>query len=124
MKSLRITSIGSYGLVDSVLLANDDDTQLGGTSSGVGFSISWQHGPRLEREEEPGVDCDPTGPYTGACVEDVLTACEDRLRFLQAGPFPSEANQVAIDGVVKAIEAQKARRADRAERGVEGLNKA
>jgi hypothetical protein len=53
---------------------NDGDGNPdGGTSFGNGFAISWQRG--LGK-----------GEPNGACVEDVLHAVRDRIRYYQSSP--------------------------------------
>ena len=112
---------GSYGLVYNMNFTfiydtpGDENMQKGGTSTGVGFVISWQHGARGKRDGE-------LRPATGAAVEDVLLACQARLDFLQSGPFPCDENRLALNAVSDAIKFLQLRRNSRAQKGVEGLN--
>lgn len=86
----------------------------GGQSFGNGFAIAWQRGPlgRGENRQEPN----------GAFVEDVISACVDRLEFYQDGKFNCEANANALDCLYKALEYLNNRTADREARNVEGTH--
>ena len=70
----------------------------GGCSTGQGFTISWQRG--LVKDEAPN----------GAFLEDVLTACLDRLQFYQQlGKLSCEENSKAIAGLHTALGALNSR---------------
>ena len=84
----------------------------GGVSSGHGFTISWQNGPlgRGSERREPN----------GAFVEDVILACQERLRFYQESGFECEENDIAIQHLHEALETLDARTKRREQAGVEG----
>ena len=87
---------------------------MGGTTSGVGFTIGWQHGPRGQGEEreEPN----------GAQVEDVARALIGRLQFFQDGPYPCAENARAMEHFQAGIDCLDARSAARERQGLEGAN--
>lgn len=80
----------------------------GGTSTGVGYSITWQDGP-----------ISPRNPQNGSQVVDTLRATLGRLRFLQ-DRYPCPENAITIEHVEAAIRWQDRRTIDRIARGVEG----
>ena len=77
------------------------------------ISIPFQDGP-----------CKEAGAVNGLFVEELLAICRDRLRGYQSGPFPSEANQDALDAIKAALDALNARTRDRIGRNVEGTSRA
>ena len=86
----------------------------GGFVRGIGISISWQEGP-LGRDGE-------RKEQTGAYVEDVLTACLDRLKYYQNTRFSCPENVLAVSGLEDAIKWLKKRTEDREKRLVEGTH--
>ena len=115
-KSDGAYSQGNYGLVVSHHHEDRDGNPLGGDATGVGFAISWQHGPR--GQDDAGIAL----PATGAAVEDVARALESRLAFLQAGPYPCDENSEAHIACRNMIKALERRRENRRARGVECVN--
>lgn len=94
--------------------SDEDGNPLGGSASGRGFAIAWQHGP-LGRGVNRKVP-------NGAFVETVLGSIRDRLLFYQNGPFACVENEQAIEHIEAALAVMAARTADREKRGVEGVN--
>ena len=86
----------------------------GGTTTGVGFTIGWQHGP-LGRGDQR------TAP-NGAFVEDVIAAAKERLEFYQLTEFACAENQIAIQHLESALGILDARTKERELRQVEGTH--
>jgi len=84
----------------------------GGTTTGLGISISWQNGPLAV----DGVRREPTGAF----VEGVIAAAIDRIEYYQQSRFASDYNARALDHLRDALAALDARTRDREQRGVEG----
>ena len=84
---------------------------FGGISQGHGFSVKWQRGPVT-----------PERGRNGAFIEELLTACIERLRDYQGGRFACIENEDAIRLLEAGRAALFARTADRAQRGVEGTH--
>ena len=86
----------------------------GGTSSGRGFTISWQNGPlgRGGERKEPN----------GAFVEDVLAAVIGRIEFYQASEFACQENVDALFALKEAAKRLDDRTKDRDSRAVEGTH--
>lgn len=104
-------------MTQSFYSAHWNDTNgnpAGGTSSGIGFNISWQNGPL-------GRDNDRLKP-NGAFVETLLAVVRDRLEYYQASKFNCQYNQDAINYIDKALEALNNRTKDRENRKVEGTH--
>lgn len=93
---------------------DSDGNVTGGTTSGVGISITWQNGPlgRGAERVEPN----------GAQVEDVLKAGLGRLQAFQDTKHKCRHNALAITKIEEAIHWLNARTAEREERGVEGTH--
>ena len=85
----------------------------GGNASGLGFSILWQDGP-IKRDEG--------GTATGACIEDVLEACQERLAFFQRSDFHCEENHTALAYINGALTELYDRHYKRKRAGVLGRN--
>ena len=87
----------------------------GGTTSGRGFTISWQNGPlgRGEERKEPN----------GAFVEDVIDAAIGRLEHYQRSRFACADNADAIHYLRRAAAALDNRTKAREARGIEGTHK-
>ena len=88
----------------------------GGSTSGVGISITWQDGPLgrgLDRKEP-----------NGAVVETVIAAALGRLEFYQGTQFVCRENALAITKLEEALHWLHARTEDRERRGVEGTYQA
>lgn len=110
-----------HGLAESIAIGSDGLGPGGAAHHYVATSkidgllgmrlaeIQFQKGPRLEEGSTPGI------------IDTVLLAIvADRLRCFQAGPFPSEEGQDALELIEAAMACFK-RRADlRAARGVLG----
>jgi hypothetical protein len=86
----------------------------GGTTSGRGFTISWQNGP-LGRG---GERLEPNGAF----VEDVIKAALDRIEYYQGTRFASAYNAEAIVHLNAALRSLHNRTADREKRDVEGTH--
>lgn len=86
----------------------------GGTTTGVGISITWQNGPlgRGESRREPN----------GAFVEGVIAAAIDRLQYYQSGRFKCRENALAITKLEEALLWCQWRTMKREARGVEGTH--
>lgn len=86
----------------------------GGVSTGMGFTISWQHGPlgRGTSRRDPN----------GAFVETIIAAAKDRIEFYQDGQFACEENAQAIAALDRALEYLNARTARREAEGIEGTH--
>lgn len=93
---------------------DDEGRPEGGSSFGVGFSISWQHGPlgRGEDRKQPN----------GAFVETIIEAAVDRLRFYQTTEFACEENRQAIMSLDDALFVLNERTKNREARQVEGTH--
>jgi hypothetical protein len=87
----------------------------GGTSSGRGFTISWQNG-------QLGRGNDRLEP-NGAFVEDVLDAVIQRIEFYQNSKFACKDNQDALDSLYEAATFLDRRTKEREARQVEGTHK-
>lgn len=94
--------------------SDGDGNPAGGSTFGVGFSISWQNGPlgTADERREPN----------GAFVEDVIAAARDRIAYYQGGKFRCDENQVALDLLGSAIEALNMRTSRREAAGIEGTH--
>lgn len=66
----------------------------------------------------------PEHGLNGITVEALLAVCADRLRSFQAGPFPSRANEKALQHIEESMHWLQQRTIDRMRRGVEGQEKA
>lgn len=86
----------------------------GGSTSGLGLSISWQDGPLAV----DGV----RRPPNGAFVEGVIEAAIKRIEFYQESKFHCLENAVALGHLRAAAEALAERTRDRDRRGVEGTH--
>lgn len=93
---------------------SDESNPAGGTSSGRGFTISWQNGPlgRGNERKEPN----------GAFVEDVLDAVIERIEFYQASKFRCIENAAALELLRAAAGRLDDRTKGRERRGVEGTH--
>lgn len=87
---------------------------LGGCTFGVGFTISWQHGPLGRGDERRAPN--------GAFVEDVLAAVRDRLAYYQKTEFGCIENAQALVSIDEALRVLDRRTQDRETRGVEGTH--
>ncbi len=101
--------------IRSAHFSDDEGNPTGGTTFGPGFTIGWQYGLICYENEKKA--------QNGAVVEDVLSACVDRLEFYQTSKFKCEENFVAISHIKKAIESLIERKVDRVKRGVGGTYK-
>lgn len=90
--------------------SDEDDNPAGGESHGIGFSIDWQDGPLKG------------GQPTGAFVEDVISACIERIRFYQESKFKCRENALALTKLEEALHWLDHRTADRERRKVEGTH--
>lgn len=86
----------------------------GGTTTGVGLSITWQNGPLA-------VDGERREP-NGAFVEGVIEAAIERIAFYQASKFHCVENAVALGHLRAAAEVLAERTRGREQRGVEGTH--
>ena len=99
-------------------IIDSDGNPAGGKTNGVGFHITWQHGPlgRGEDRVEPN----------GAFVEGVLEAAINRIQFFQkasGGKFACRENAIALTHLETALLWLEKRTADREARAVEGTYK-
>ena len=94
--------------------SDDNGNPAGGSTIGVGISISWQNGPlgRGEDRIEPN----------GAFVEGVIAAALDRLQYYQSSKFKCRENALAITKLEEALHWCQHRTADREARDVEGTH--
>jgi len=97
-------------------ILDENGNPTGGSVIGVGITIEWQDGPlgRGDDRREPN----------GAFVEDVISACVERLDFYQRSKFACADNIDAIYHLEMALKHLKDRTKDREERNVEGLHEA
>jgi hypothetical protein len=105
---------GEAGPIDVMHSMDEHGNPTGGASSGVGFAIAWQDGPRTP---------DEAGRLTqasGAFVEDILLVAADRLEFFQESRFACEENAEALAAVRHALSQLEARRGRRRADGTEG----
>lgn len=86
----------------------------GGVSYGVGFAVSWQHGPL-------GRDADRIQP-NGAFVEDLLGVVMDRIEYYQDSRFNCKENAEALHHLQMAAEFLDSRTQNREARQVEGTH--
>lgn len=93
---------------------DENENPAGGCSTGMGFTISWQHGPlgRGSTRVEPN----------GAFVETIIAAVKDRLKFYQSSKFKCVENVTAIEFLSAALAALDRRTRDRNERGIKGTH--
>ena len=86
----------------------------GGTTYGLGISISWQDGPlgRGDDRKEP----------SGAFVEGVIAAAIDRIEYYQRSRFNSAWNGTALAHLYAALSELDLRAQDREARAVEGTH--
>ena len=105
---------GIFGGIHSIHLLDEAGNPAGGETYGRGFTIDWQDGPLLV----DGVRQEPSG----ACVEDLLEAVLDRMRFYQEAKFSSRHNALTITKVEEALLWQRERTRERQLRGVEGTH--
>ena len=80
----------------------------GGTTTGPGMTLNWQDGPA------------PDGVFTGATLEAVIVACQQRLTAFQSTTLGSAHNESALEHLDAALAALGERTADRRARKVEG----
>jgi len=95
---------------------NDNNLNpTGGTTSGRGFTISWQNGPlgRGEDRREPN----------GAFVETIIAAAMDRLNFYEGSKFNCAENRLAIYHLQEALRVLNERTTKREQAGTEGAHK-
>ncbi len=112
-----------HGLNESIEVMATGDTGPGGARHSYELRVThdlalvgtlrFQKGPRGGVNSTPGV--------TEAAV---LAVIRDRLEDFQAGPYPSEEGQCALDAVIDAMWWLERRADNRAERGVLGKNEA
>ncbi|MDH3834427.1 MAG: hypothetical protein OES34_09760 [Nitrosopumilus sp.] len=100
--------------IKSVHWTDEAGNPAGGTTSGTGFTVAWQHGPlgRGDERQEPN----------GAFVEDLIYAAIDRLSFYQDSEFACDENAGAILSLEDALVLLRARTADREKREVDGTH--
>mgnify|MGYP003578406787 CR=1 FL=1 len=93
---------------------DDDGNPEGGVSTGIGFTISWQHGPLGQgaARRQPN----------GAFVEDVIQAVIGRIEFYEQSRFACSENAEALAALHMAAEALDRRTRDREARQVEGTH--
>ena len=93
---------------------DNEGRPAGGTTSGRGFTISWQNGPlgtgRARR--------DPNGAF----VEDIIFAAIDRIEVYQRSQFACQENADALEHLHAAAKRLYDRTKDREERNVEGTH--
>lgn len=77
--------------------ADDTGHHLGGVSSGLGFTISWQRGASAAGRN-------------GALPVEVLRSVHDRLTYCQQGESECLENRIALTAIAHAIAALDARR--------------
>ena len=94
--------------------SDDNGNPAGGSTIGVGISISWQNGPL-------GRGADRSEP-NGAFVEGVIAAALDRLQYYQSSKFKCRENALAITKLEEALHWCQHRTADREARDVEGTH--
>ncbi len=94
--------------------SDDVGRPAGGTTQGMGITITWQDGP-LGR----GVN---RIPPNGAFVEGVIQAALGRIQHYQASQFKCRENALAITHLEEALHWLQARTEDREERQVEGTH--
>lgn len=87
--------------------ANGNPT--GGISTGIGFTIAWQHGPL-------------TDGRNGAFLIEVLESCAQRLSEYQATKFACAENSQALVHLANAIGALKQRAERRQQSGTLGTH--
>ena len=90
-----------------------DGKPAGGTTFGIGFSVSWQHGPI-------GVEGPDRKEPNGAFVEDVIRASVDRIEFYENAGFGCGENREAVMYLNKSLFALESRTVRRTIAGVEG----
>ena len=95
-------------------IKDDAGNPAGGTTTGRGFSISWQNGPlgRGAERQEPN----------GAFVEGVIAAALGRLNFYQSSKFKCRENALAITKLEEALHWCQHRTQAREARNVEGTH--
>lgn len=93
---------------------DEHDRPEGGCTFGVGFAISWQHGPlgRGDDRREPN----------GAFVEAIIKAAIGRIHFYNLNGFDCDENHEAIQHLEAALDALNSRTSRRERQGVEGTH--
>ncbi len=94
---------------------DENGMPAGGTTTGVGISISWQNGS-LGR----GVD---RKQPNGAFVEGVIAAAIDRLEWYQASKFKCRENALALTKLQEALHWLDWRTRRREQQGIEGTHR-
>ena len=92
--------------------SNKEGFITGGNTYGPGFTIGWQNGPLLD-------DKGKIQQQNGAFVEDVISACMDRLRAFQNSKFRCCENQEAMEHLNKVLNALENRTNRRKKEGVD-----
>lgn len=94
---------------------NDENgNPAGGTTTGVGISISWQNGPLGRGDDRVA--------QNGAFVEGVIAAAIDRIEYYQASKFKCRENALALTRLEEALLWLNARTAKREAQKVEGTH--
>ena len=93
---------------------DENGMPAGGTTTGVGITISWQNGPlgRGADRKEPN----------GAFVEGVIAAAIDRIQCYQTSKFKCRENSLAITKLEEALLWLQWRTIQREKRHVEGTH--
>jgi hypothetical protein len=95
-------------------VTDENGNPTGGTTTGVGISISWQNGPLGRGDDRQAAN--------GAFTEGVIQSAIGRLEFYQASKFASSYNAEALTHLRLALEALERRTTDREKRAVEGTH--
>lgn len=108
------STLGKAGPMTSHFLMDGDENPAGGTSSGVGYSISWQNGPLQVGDQRV--------PPNGAFVEDIIAVAKHRLEFFQDSKFACSENATAIKCLEDALKSLESRTKRREAEGTEGTH--
>lgn len=93
----------------------------GGISTGIGYTIAWQHGPLGKRGID--IDEDDHPGRNGAFLMEVLESCRSRLVAYQESAFACSENAEALERLNEAMACLEDRRRRRAKDGTLGTHR-
>ena len=91
-----------------------DKNPAGGSSRGIGYTVTWQNGALGRGEDRK--------PQNGAFVEDIILVAIARVEFYQRTKFACPQNDETLKHLKAAFASMQKRTAEREERSVEGTH--
>lgn len=91
-----------------------DKNPAGGSSRGIGYTVTWQNGALGRGEDRK--------PQNGAFVEDIILVIISRVEFYQRTKFACTQNDETLKHLKAALASMQKRTAEREEREVEGTH--